>query len=93
MEYVSRATLWMDMRIVACTIVKLVGFPGERVVRWLKLDRSPVGPESLRSESLAEEVRGEGVPVMYRAGMGRPTPASGNGKSAAAHAKDTVPTT
>jgi len=93
MEYISQATLWMDMRIVACTIVKLVGIPGGRIVRWLKLDRSPVVPETLRPESLAEEVRGEGVPMMYRAGMGRPTPASGNGKSVAAHAKDTVPTT
>ncbi len=94
MEYIRGATLWMDVRIVMCTIARLVGFSGMRIARWLKLDREPIVPDNMRRGPSAGSDLGEGIPTTYRPGMSRTAASSGNGDSpAATRAKDTVPTT
>ncbi|MBI1904249.1 MAG: sugar transferase [Planctomycetia bacterium] len=40
-EYVEKGGFWLDVRILVCTFLRLLGIPGRRVKRILKLDRDP----------------------------------------------------
>jgi lipopolysaccharide/colanic/teichoic acid biosynthesis glycosyltransferase len=40
LEYIRRADWWLDIRIAACTLLRLVGLRGGRAVSWLGLHRS-----------------------------------------------------
>jgi hypothetical protein len=43
-EYIDRAGLSLDLRIVLCTLLRVVGLRGGRGVRWLGLQRTVVLP-------------------------------------------------
>jgi len=39
LEYVEKASFWLDVRIMLCTVLKMLGLPGLTIAGWLKLIR------------------------------------------------------
>jgi len=61
LEYIRDANLLLDLRILICTSLRLVGVPWVPVARALRLERDPAEPEVP-----VEESPEEGRPVTYR---------------------------
>lgn len=83
LEYIRTASLAMDLRILLCTALRLMGFPGMRVAEFLGLVRVPRIPEWMIPEPAASEVSGNGAPATYGLKL-RSLVHAGNGKSGAA---------
>lgn len=51
LEYIERGNIWLDARILLCTALKLVGLPGLKIARWLRLTRTVRIPDWMRTEA------------------------------------------
>lgn len=39
-QYIQQATFWLDVRMMICTSLRLIGISGERATEWLRLKRA-----------------------------------------------------
>jgi hypothetical protein len=87
LEYIRTASVLLDARIVLCTTLRLMGFPGRRLVRLMGVARHPRLPEHG-----AEAPAKKGEPATYRKALDSEVP-SGNGVcKSAPHKANGVPT-
>ncbi len=94
LEYIRIAGLLLDARIVVCTSLRLLGFPGRRVARLLGVRRHPRLPEpapETASETASETPSEKGSPATYRKALGTEVH-SGNGSCGSkSRKKDGIP--
>lgn len=62
-EYISRATLWLDVRLVVCTALRVFKLPEHGILVWFNLQRTVVPPASSGASSEAADGDGFGVPL------------------------------
>ncbi len=87
LEYIRTASFLLDARIVLCTTLRLMGFPGRRLVRLMGVARHPRLPEHA-----AEAPAKKGEPSTYHKVLDSEV-ASGNGVcKSAPHKANGVPT-
>ena len=48
LEYIVRATFWLDLRMFVATLLRLFGMPGDTVMRIMKLERKTSGFEQTK---------------------------------------------
>ena len=70
LEYVRRATLTLDLRIMLCTALKLFGLPAMRIAGWLKLWRNPRVPDWMRREPSGNGSAVQPAPTTYTLAVG-----------------------
>jgi len=63
LEYIRSASIWLDLRLLLCTQLRLVGLTGDRAARLMKLDRRVALPgEAAGTESNAAAARRGATP-------------------------------
>jgi len=60
LEYIRTASLWLDLRILLCTLSRLVGLPGMRIAKLLGLVKTRRVPERMMRPAV-----GNDVPMTY----------------------------
>jgi lipopolysaccharide/colanic/teichoic acid biosynthesis glycosyltransferase len=43
LDYISNSNIWIDIRILVCTALKVFGMPGHKLAKWFGLRRRPTG--------------------------------------------------
>jgi hypothetical protein len=54
LQYLDSAGVWMDLRILACTFLRMFGIKGERVMRAFGFEFGPAGIDALHRKALAK---------------------------------------
>ncbi len=67
-EYIGRASLWLDVRLLACTSLRVVKLPGRWLLRWFGLHRT-VTLSSAAASHFAGGDDGSDYPEAEPAGM------------------------
>lgn len=56
LEYIEKGNLWLDLRILLCTGLKMLGFPGLKIAALLRLTRTVRIPDWMRSSAPVDQL-------------------------------------
>lgn len=66
-DYIHNANLSLDIRILVCTSLRMLGIRHGRAVRWLRLERQVPAPLETNGKALRPDAHRNGHPVLQHA--------------------------